>query len=63
MQSLASQSSTASTVSVEAMSVAPMATAIRNAEIGTSANDNQAAWKPSLLVLRRRRQARRAIRS
>ena len=63
MQPLASQSSTAVAHKAPALSTAPMVKAFAPASNGEVANDNQAAWKPSLLVLRRRRQARRAIRS
>lgn len=63
MQSLASQSSTAVAPHAPALSTAPMVKAIAPAPSGNVANDNEAAWKPSLLVLRRRRLTRRANRS
>ena len=63
MQPLASQSSPASSPRFEARSSAQMVEAIRPTEFGQSANDNQAAWTPSLLVNRRRRLSRRANRT
>lgn len=61
MYPLASQSSAASTQQVEALSVAQALPSI-TPEGRTPANDNSAAWKPSLLVQRRRRLNRRAVR-
>lgn len=61
MYPLASQSSAASAQPVEAVSVAQTVQAI-SPETRTPANDNSAAWKPSLLVQRRRRLSRRAVR-
>ncbi len=63
MYPLASQSSPVSTTLVEAVSVAPMVASVAPAPRGAPANDNQAAWKPNLLVQRRRRLSRRAVRS
>ncbi|MGB3627259.1 MAG: hypothetical protein WA989_15610 [Henriciella sp.] len=62
MQPLASQSSHTPAQSVEVLSTAPQATA-NGFATKAPANDNEAAWKPSLLVLRRRRLSRRANRS
>lgn len=61
MYPLASQSSPASTQHVEAMSMAQTVQAIAP-ETRAVANDNEASWKPSLLVQRRRRHNRRAVR-
>ena len=61
MYPLASQSSAASTHTVEALSMAQTVPAI-SPEPKIVANDNSAAWKPSLLVQRRRRLNRRAVR-
>ena len=63
MQPLASQSSTAAANHAPALSTAPMVETIATAPGGQVANDNTAAWKPTLLVLRRRRLSRRANRS
>lgn len=62
MYPLASQSFPASAQPVEALS---MANVVRTAApaLATAANDNPAAWKPSLLVQRRRRLTRRAGRT
>lgn len=61
MYPLASQSSTASALQVEVTSMAPAVLAASQVQ-RTSANDNTAAWSPSLLVKRRRRLTRRAAR-
>ncbi|MEQ8557248.1 MAG: hypothetical protein RIB03_02935 [Henriciella sp.] len=61
MYPLASQSSAASAHPVEALSTAHTVQAI-SPDVRTVANDNSAAWKPSLLVQRRRRLNRRAVR-
>ena len=61
MYPLASQSSIASAHQVEARSVARTVAPAQPALHAGAANDNSAAWKPSLLVQRRRRSARRAI--
>ena len=62
MPPLASQSSTATVDTIEATSKAAQVTRGDFAQ-KAPANDNSAAWKPSLLVFRRRRLARRSNRS
>lgn len=62
MYPLASQSFPASAQPVEALSMADVVTTTALAPKG-AANDNPVAWKPSLLVQRRRRLTRRAVRS
>ncbi|RIJ14867.1 hypothetical protein [Henriciella mobilis] len=61
MYPLASQSSAASAHPVEASSMAQTVPTI-SPKVEFAANDNSAAWKPSLLVQRRRRLNRRAVR-
>ncbi|WP_084398081.1 hypothetical protein [Henriciella aquimarina] len=61
MSPLASQSFPASAQPVEAPSLAPMVAPVRTDRTTAAANDNTGAWKPSLLVQRRRRSARRAV--
>ena len=60
MTSLASQSFAASTQPVEAVSVAQAVPALGARAATPAMNDNAIAWKPSLLVQRRRRLTRRA---
>lgn len=63
MYPLASQSFAVSTHPVEALSIAQPVEAIAPTAPDFVANDNQASWKPSLLVQRRRRLSRRAVRT
>lgn len=63
MYPLASQSFPASAQPVEALSMADVVTTTTALAPKGAANDNPVAWKPSLLVQRRRRLTRRAVRS